>query len=435
MLNKKTSLGIIAGLLMSVSLAEVARCEEARPAKISFLHQWTEKPERKRYLDEVAELFNKKHRDITVNMVGVGVAEVETMLMSRIAAGNPPDMVVCGNDVTRYLRLNIPLDLTPWFMADDEAWIKTFRPGMKQFITHVDDRMYVVPIYLNATPLNYHKDAIAKTGMPLPKTKEEFYALLDKLKELGYRPPFELHASMIPHMLDIFVLDYASRDGVSPKDIAAGRIPFNSKFVVDSLENFKEMYVKEYFPRNFYSLQGTEGRMKYSTGVMATKMGLFWDVYTHYEFGMPFENQGVAPFPNLSGAKEIWHPAFTNASLVIRSTRYPEACIEFLKFLTSKEMQGKLVDSIGNKDIGYPLANRFAPKMSNYAAAYAADLEHATPYGLMGFDPELMQAFQGKIRSLVKGKISSRDLADELEAMRVRILGQREQPGSKKKQE
>jgi len=401
------------------------KLEKQKKAAITFLHGWTEEPKRLSYLADLKAMFEERNPEISVTLHGVDVFEVGNTLMSAISSGNPPDIVLYGSGITHLVELGIPLDLRPWMLARDEAWMNTFVPGTKQFITHLDGGIYVAPMTLDAVPMNYHKDAVAKTGIPLPSTKAEFYALLDKLKQLGHTPPFELHKSMMDEMTDILVLDYASRDGISPKDIVLGNVPFNSRFVVDALDNFREMYVKGYFPQDCYTLGGSDGRKQYSSGVMATKMGYFGDVYVHHEYGMSYENQGVHPFPIMSGAQKKWRPGIVGGCFVVGETKHPEACIKFLKFLTSKEMQKRLVEVRGTKEIGYPLANRFVAEMSDYAASYATDLEHHTSYTFCNFNPEMTDILVENVPDLVHGRISPEELAEKFEALRKRVLAER----------
>ena len=158
-------------------------------------------------------------------------------------------------------------------------------------------------------PLNYHKEILAKYGLKVPTDKASYYAVMDALKAKGIENPMQLHGSMSDDFFNILSLQYATRDGVKPIDLAKGTVPFNSKTIVDALKLFKELYDKGYLARNFWSVGGTDGRMGYAQGKYALKMGFFWDVYTHKDMGMPYENQGVAPFPNLAGVKNPYRVA------------------------------------------------------------------------------------------------------------------------------
>ena len=388
---------------------------------IKLLHCDTEKPERAQYYEDMAAQFEKANPDIDVQVIGVGFVDLQKNYLAAVAAGDAPDLFRTGADsIPFYLDKGILLDLTKYVTL---AWKIQFNPGVVDTIAGAspDGKIYLIPMYVDATPLNFHKEILAKYNLKVPTDKASYYAVMDALKSNGIENPMQLHGSMSDDFMNILTLQFAARDGVKPIELAKGTVAFNSKTIVDALKQFKEMYDKGYLARNFWSVGGTDGRMGYAQGKYALKMGFFWDVYTHKDMGMPFENQGVAPFPNLVGAKKIYRVATMSGTIVTKTTKYPKECTKFLRFMSDEYAQSMCANKYFGGSLGMPVVNKKVTYPSEYTKTYANELVNGTSFTIFSFAPQVYDAWSASIGPIMLGQKTVEQFANELEAVRVKI--------------
>jgi ABC-type glycerol-3-phosphate transport system substrate-binding protein len=278
-------------------------------------------------------------------------------------------------DAKTWLSKDAIIDLSGYLYANNGEWINTFREGVAEMIKYGDGKIYNIPYYIDSTPHCYHKEIFTKDNVQPAKTKKEFYALCEKFKSEGYIP-FQLHGSMGDDFLAALSLQFAAKYGIKPFDIVEGKVPFTDPWFKDALAVYKEMYVKGYLPKNFWTIGGTDGRMAYSQGKMVMKHGFFWDVDTHKDMGMPYDNQGVASLPNFTDKEGInlYKQVAVFAFMVSSKCRNPETAVNFLKFLTNEENQDDMAYKyFGRYPNGMPVVNKNV-ELSEYALKYIVDL-------------------------------------------------------------
>jgi len=385
---------------------------------IKFMHPDTEKPERAQYYVDMAAAFEKANPDIDVQVTGVAFADLQKNYLTTLAAGDPYDICRAGNgDVPFYLSKGVLLDLTPYFTM---SWRLQLNPGVIDAITAPDKNIYIAPQYIDALPLNYHKEILAKYGLQVPTDRKSYFAVMDALKSNGIENPMQLHGSMSDDFFNIISLQFTAKDGLNPYGLSSGTAPFNSKTIIEALKLYKEMYDKGYLARNFWSIGGTDGRMGYAQGKHAMKMGFFWDVYTHKDMGMPFENQGVAPFPNLVGGK-INRPVTVFGFFVTKTTKYPKECAKWLKFLSDEYAQTQCANKYFGGALGMPVVNRKVVYPSDYTKVYADQVKGGTPYNIFAFNPQVWDYWSANIGALMQGQKTVEQFADGLEALRAKL--------------
>ena len=409
---------LVLGLVLSLNLAGAADRKV-----VKFLHADTEKPERAQYYEDMAIEFEKANPGIDVQIIGVGFADIQKTYLAAVAAGDAPDILKSGTaEIPMFLDKGVMLDLTPYLTM---TWKAQFNPGVLDTIASASPdgkKIYLLPQYVDAIPLNYHKEILAKYGLKVPTDKASYYAVMDALKAKGIENPMQLHGSMSDDFFNILCLQYATRDGVKPVDLSKGTVPFNSKTIVDALKLFKELYDKGYLARNFWSVGGTDGRMGYAQGKHALKMGFFWDVYTHKDMGMPFENQGVAPFPNLVGVKNPFRVAAIFGFFVTKTTKYPKESVKFVRYLTEERAQSLCAtNKYFGGALGMPMANRKVAYPSPYTKVYAEELKNGTPFTMFSFAPQMWDTWSANIGGVMEGKKTVEQLVNDLEALRVKI--------------
>ena len=386
---------------------------------IKFMHSDTEKPERAQYYEDMAAIFEKANPTIDVQIIPSTWAAIQQNYLTAVAAGDPPDMMrTYAEQIPFYLNKGVMLDITKYFTL---VWRNQFNPGILDIVTTPDKKIYSVPQVADAVPLNYHKEILAKYNLKVPTDKASYYEVMDVLKTKGYENPMQLHGSMSDDFFNLICLQFVARDGVKPVDLAYGKVPFNSKTIVDTLKQFKELYDKGYLARNFWSVGGTDGRMGYSQGKYVFKMGWFWDVYTHRDMGMPLENQGAASFPNLVGVKNIYRLVSVPGFFVTKTSKYPAECVKFLRFLSEEEAQKAASSKYFGGELGMPMVNKKLVYPSEYTQVYTVQFKNGTAYNIFGYDPQIADLWTANVSAIMLGQKTPEQFAGEWEALRLRL--------------
>ncbi|MDO8686101.1 MAG: extracellular solute-binding protein, partial [Clostridiales bacterium] len=327
---------------------------------LTMEHQDTEKPERASFYDKVAAKYSKLHPGVKIQITKSTFSAAQTAILTAIGAGKPFDIIGQGPGSTKiWFEKNAIMEVTKYLDANNGEWKNTFRDGIYEALKYSDGKIYCIPHYIDAAPLNYNMDIFFKKDVSPAKTKEEFYALCDKFKADGYIP-FQLHGSMKDDLLNVFTLQFAARDKITPFDIVEGRAKFTDPWFKDGLTLLKDMYDRGYLPKNFWTIGGTDGRMAYATGKMPQKFGFYWDVDTHKDMGMPYDIQGVASMPDFTGVKGLkpYKIMAISGFMVSSQTKNADTALDFLKFLTNDDNQDDLAyKHFGRYPNGMPVVN------------------------------------------------------------------------------
>ena len=138
---------------------------------------------------KIIPAFNKKYPDIKVEFSPSAPAEYNAALNARLDGGTAGDLITCR-------PFDASLDLYNKKRLDglnDLAGMKNFSDVAKSAWTTDDGKTtFCVPMASVIHGFIYNKDALAKVGAAEPKTEEEFFALLEKLKKDGAYTPLVL---------------------------------------------------------------------------------------------------------------------------------------------------------------------------------------------------------------------------------------------------
>ena len=123
---------------------------------------------------------------INAAVAGAAGVNAKGVLVSRMAAGNPPDtfQAHAGAELSTYVKAGQVEDLT--FLYKAEGWDKVFPAGLIKTLT-TNGKIYSVPVNIHRANVLWWNPATAtKAGVSAaPKTMEEFIADLAKAKKAG----------------------------------------------------------------------------------------------------------------------------------------------------------------------------------------------------------------------------------------------------------
>ncbi len=419
----KRSAFLLALLAVVATMAVWAGPEGEKPAaavKLTVLNSNTEKPERAEFFSRLAEKYSALHPNVTIEVTSTSFTDVNTNILTAINAGTPYDVFTSTSPI--WINKGVVLNLKPYLDADGGAWANELYPSIIEGLTQPDGGVYAMSLWMDTTPLLFHKEILAKLNLKVPTNTEEFFAVCEALKVAGYIP-FQVHGSMSDDLLNLFAWQFAAKYKVKAYDIVQGKVPLTDPYFVDALKFYKELNDRGYLPPNFWAMGGTEGRTGYATSKMAMRFGFYWDVDTQKDMGMPYDNQGVAAFPNITGAAglKVYKTLSLQGVMVSKDTKSPEHAVGFVRFMTSKENQDDMAYKyFGRYPNGMPTVNK-SVKLSPYALSYIGDVAAgvATPYFIGDVSLKFGDVWMQQLPLLMQGKATVEQVAAELEKLRT----------------
>lgn len=138
---------------------------------------------------KIIPAFNKAYPNIKVEFAPTAPKEYNAALNARLAGGTAGDLITC-RPFDASLELFNKGNLVP---LNDLKGMANFSDVAKSAWTTDDGKTtFCLPMASVIHGFMYNKDALKKVGASEPKTMEEFYALLEKLKKDGTYVPLVL---------------------------------------------------------------------------------------------------------------------------------------------------------------------------------------------------------------------------------------------------
>ena len=153
--------------------------------EISFLHKYND-PRYAPYFDAIVAGFEQANPGVKVNVIAESDQGVKDKLRVLAASNTLPDVYFswAGDFTKKFVRGGLAKDLTSDVTG---AWKDSFTPAALAAYTY-DDKLYGVPITLDAKYLVYNKQLFADNGITVPTTLEELLTVCDTLKAKGIEP-------------------------------------------------------------------------------------------------------------------------------------------------------------------------------------------------------------------------------------------------------
>ncbi|KZB72941.1 MULTISPECIES: extracellular solute-binding protein [Thalassospira] len=231
--------------------------------------------------------------------------------------------------------------------------INDYIPGVRYFYADSDGKMIGMPFNSSTPLLYYNKEALAKAGVDVPKTWQEFEAAAPKLKEAGYAALAQSHSPWI------FFENFMSRHNLQ---MATGNNGYDNTDVEilynnDALKDHWQ-HVKDWKDAGYYGYYGRawganqDAFVQQQVAMWIGSSGSFGGLRksAQFDFGtstLPYwENVGDAPKSTFIGGAALF--AFSG-----HDAEQDAGVAEFFKFLTKPETQ-----YYWHKETGYvPITN------------------------------------------------------------------------------
>jgi len=172
------TISVLLAVLMVFGLSAVGFAQEVE------LEFFQNKREAVETFDRLIEKFEKENPDINIEQNHV--PDAETVLRSRLARNNIPDIMGLGGNFT-YGQI---ADAGIFKNFDDAPYLKNIQPAYKEMLQdlHEGNSNYGVPFTANANTVLYNKDKFKELDLDIPKTWDEFIAAAETIQKNGGTP-------------------------------------------------------------------------------------------------------------------------------------------------------------------------------------------------------------------------------------------------------
>lgn len=314
---------------------------------IKFMHRFPDEPYNS-FIEGKLHEYEALHPEIKFEITSAQNQEYKEKIKIVVGGDDTPDIFFSwvGDFTERFIRENLILDLTPYMEADPE-WKDSLIDSQIEQYTNKDGMVYGVPFRLDCKLFFYNKKIFDENNLEAPKTWDEFMKVCETLKAAGITPiafgnqePWSA-SHYIGTLNQIFV-----PDDVRAKDYDPTSGEFTDPGYVEALEYYQKLL--PYMTENPNGVKPDMGR----TNFVMEMAGMYYAELIE----IPYIKQdnaemefGMFNFPKVEGAKgnQDILTGVPEGFVVSSKTKYPDECVEFLKWFLGKDVGTAQCQEIG----------------------------------------------------------------------------------------
>ncbi len=343
MRKRVVSVFIIMSLLLISVFTTTILAEEK--VTLRFLHRWTQEPDNT-FFKEVAEDFEKEHPNIKVEVNAIANDPFKEKIKVILGTENAPDVFFTwpGEFTNRFIRAGHVLDLTPYM---EEGWKNDFVQSVLEPFEY-QGKIYGTPYRLDAKVFVYNKEIFQKVGIEEPETFEEFVIVCEEIKKAGVTPI--AFGNMFPWAISHYIGQINAKcvpPAIYQEDVNPAKGTFTHPGYVKALEKYTQLL--PYFNTSPNAIRHDEARARFVNGEMAMMYVEIIEIPEIERMVSGDFNYGAFKFPDiLDGQGDNDHLlGYPEGFVVYAGTKHPDLAVEFLKYLTGKEVGKKEAKEIG----------------------------------------------------------------------------------------
>ena len=335
-MNKKIVCTLMVGTLLAGMLTGCGGSSEggssAKGSKGTELELFSTKAENKDILQKLVDKFNETHEDVTIKITAP--ADAGTVLKTRMAKNDMPDIVAMGgdNNYTEVESAGMLVDLS------GEDYISTVQESYLQMVYDVnkdkEEKAYGVPYATNASGVIYNVDKFEEYGIEIPKTWDEFIAVIEKLQDAGEQPLLMTYkdawTSLAPW--NSMAADLAPENFAD--DRKAGKTTF-----VGTHEEIAEKYLTllDYAQDDYMGLSYDDGNKKFANGDAVMIINGNWAI-SQYRNANPDVKVNMFALPSSNDESQNKVTSGVDVLLgVSKNSSNVDAAKDFVSFMMEKE--------------------------------------------------------------------------------------------------
>ncbi len=314
---------------------------------IKFMHRFPDEPYNS-FIEGKLHEYEALHPDIKFEITSAQNQEYKEKIKIVVGGDDTPDIFFSwvGDFTERFIREGLILDLTPYMEADPE-WKDSLIESQIEKYVNSDGMLYGIPFRLDCKLFFYNKKIFDENNLEVPKTWDEFINVCETLKAAGITPigygnqePWSA-SHYIGTLNQIFV-----PDEVRAKDYNPTSGEFTDPGYVEALKHYQALL--PYMTENPNGVKPDMGRTNFVMEMAAMYYAELIEIpyikadNAEMEFGM-------FNFPKVEGAKgnQDILTGVPEGFVVSSKTKYPDECVEFLKWFLGKEVGTAQCQEIG----------------------------------------------------------------------------------------
>ncbi len=275
------------------------------------------------YMNPLIAEFEKQNPDIKIKWIDVPYSEGEKRTLASILSSNPPDLVNLTPDFSSILAQKQALNYVDCKKLT--AYNKQIIETLKQ-----DGKCYAVPFYATSSITFYNKDILKKSGInSIPKTYDEMYLLSGQIKSKT-----GMFITMPTLTENDTLLKILNKYGINTPET------FISQKSVDIFNEYKNLYQKDFIPKESITQNHQEALEKYMSGQIAfIQSGANFLNIVKENAPQVYKQTGVST--QLTGDTGKYDVSIMNLIIPARA-KHKDSALKFALFLTNKENQVEL---------------------------------------------------------------------------------------------
>ena len=382
----------IAALAMTISMGACGAKIQGDSSGTGPIKIWLSNNEQEAtWGKDMVKAWNEKHPDqkITAQEIPASSSSEEA-ITAAITAGTAPCLVynISAAAVPGWVRQGGLVDLGQFDGANQYI---TERSGDGVNIYQTDGKYYQMPWKSNPVMVMYNKDIFSKAGIdadnPNIGTFDGFLDAARKIVSSGaaqtaiwpaptnefYQPWFDFYPTYL-----------AETDGTPLTE--DGKATFNDEAGKKVATFWKTIYDEKLASQE----KSTDDAM--STGKTAMQMAGPWAIASYKDT----VNAGVAPVPTSDGKTDPYTYADAKNVSMFTTCAYQQTAWEFLKFTTSEDADGKLLEATGQMPLRKNLPGTYAEYFQKNPAyeVFAKQAEHTSDVPSLTNSTEVWQEFR-----------------------------------------
>lgn len=386
---------MLAVVLVSSFLDGCEKKEVEAPIEITLVHGWGGTFQSHEIMRGIYEEFDRQNEDIKVNFIPYSdnMIAVEKAI-DMLAVGDAPD-IVSTNGVSYYMEHAVKcgeaLDLMP-YMEDDPEWKEQIHPAIFDTWLTSQGELYTVPDALEVAGYWYNEKYLQQAGITdengnaaVPKTWIEFMEMVQKVQEwiTSKQEDLSVFALEEDQMKGSFFLARLAGDSEDGLKAATGSSQVLDEVLIrNTVSDLK--YLRQY-SNDVNNIESA--RKMFSDGTSVIYFGGVWESYELEESSQK-EHFQYANYPTYNG-KSLSYVSPSSGYVIAKQKdeRKTEACIRFLKYILSKDVQERIA-LMTNQAPSNPYVDMGHISEENLLlgnaleVAYTADIQIATIYSV-----------------------------------------------------
>ncbi|MCL2362169.1 MAG: extracellular solute-binding protein [Defluviitaleaceae bacterium] len=294
--------------------------------------------------EEMQQLFNEEHPNVTVRFVAT--PDAETALFARVAAGDIPDMM---NTFPAELIYRNMMDDGLFVDLTGHSMLGNIQPAVLDLAEH-NGKLYALPIALSSYGVFYNQDLFAEHGLSVPTTYADFLAVAEAFVDTDVTPIvfFDRSAGPVGQMIERVMSILHNDSDTLFRDIVEGREDIWARNEVRALAETM-LEIRQFGQLDQMGTDIDQAMAEFVSGRAAMMIGGTWHTTFFLDADPPFD-YSMFQFPNPLGPQglpinlDTSHSIYVNASCV-------DSALAKLEFLSRTEIAQMYADVEGSPNI------------------------------------------------------------------------------------